>query len=210
MDITSYLLGKNASSGGGGGGTSQIKPKSISFTTLTDASIDVSLVDMTQIYSAQNMFADCYYLTEIKGWTEADTSNITLMNQMFQNAGYFATGSANYDFSGFSIASCSTLNKAFMGFAHGISNLSLDLSSFENTDAVNTGDMFSGCTNITHIDLRKFDFTKLDSYSNMFGSSGNGVPDDCEIIVADDTQKTWVTTNFSRLINVKTVAEYEA
>lgn len=74
-----------------------------------------------------------------------------------------------------------------------------------------TPSMFYNCKKLMHIDLRVFDFTNDNDYINMFGSSAsNGVPDDCEIIVADDTQKTWINTNFSRLTNVKTVAEYEA
>ena len=60
--------------------------------------------------------------------------------------------------------------------------------------------------------LRNFDFANVGtSYNNMFGSSAtSGVPNDCEIIVKDDTAKTWITGKFTRLTNVKTVAELEA
>jgi len=45
----------------------------------------------------------------------------------------------------------------------------------------------------------------------MFGSSAsNGVPDNCLIIVKDETAKQWITSKFSRLTNVKTIVEYEA
>ena len=33
---------------------------------------------------------------------------------------------------------------------------------------------------------------------------------DYDKIVKDDTEKSWITSRFSRLTNVKTVAEYEA
>ena len=32
----------------------------------------------------------------------------------------------------------------------------------------------------------------------------------CLIIVKDDTQRTWITSKFSKLTNIKTIAEYEA
>jgi len=94
------------------------------------------------------------------------------------------------------------------------SNLtSIDLSWIDNSNRnlSQSRNMFSNCTSLTHIDLRCLVFSKCGNTSAMFGTSSNdGVPDNCEIIVKDDTQKTWVNTNFSRLTNVKTVAEYEA
>ena len=65
--------------------------------------------------------------------------------------------------------------------------------------------MFSGCKVLNHLDIRNFDFTKVTSYQNMFSQ----VPTDCEIIVKDDTAKTWITSKFTTLTNVKTVAELE-
>ena len=51
--------------------------------------------------------------------------------------------------------------------------------------------------------MRNFDFTNVASYSTMFYN----VPTDCLIIVKDDTAKTWITSKFTTLTNVKTVAE---
>ena len=191
------------------GGGAKVKPKTISFSSSSATSIDVSALDLTDVYSASTMFSDCYYLKEIVGLSSLDTSNIAIMTQMFQNCGYFASGTINFDFSNFSINSCSNLEKMFMGFCHGVSNVSLDLRNFKNTNMVLVGNMFSGCTTITHIDLRQFDFVNTSGISSIFGTSGNGVPNNCEIIVADQTQKDYINTNVSRLTNVKTVAEYE-
>lgn len=84
---------------------------------------------------------------------------------------------------------------------------SLDLSHFscDNANNLSTGGMFQNCSALMHLDMRNFEFTKIANFSNMF----NGVPDACEIIVKDSTQKTWFSTNFSRFTNVKTVTEYE-
>ena len=76
---------------------------------------------------------------------------------------------------------------------------------------INVATMFGSCTNMQKIDIRNFNFSNVVYSNNMFGSSASvGVPNSCLIIVADNTQKTWVTQNYSRLTNVKTVAEYEA
>ena len=66
--------------------------------------------------------------------------------------------------------------------------------------------MFRACSSLTNLDIRKFAFTKVTSYSNMF----TGVPADCLIIVKDDTAKTWITSKFTNLKNIKTVEELGA
>lgn len=81
---------------------------------------------------------------------------------------------------------------------------SIDLSNFEIGNATNTSRMF-WCGYLQHLDIRKLEFDNVTNYTQMFLV----VPNNCEIIVKDDTQKTWITTNFSNLTNVKTVAEYE-
>jgi len=87
----------------------------------------------------------------------------------------------------------------------------LDLSNFNTLALTNTNSMFKGCTSLAHIDMRNMTFANVANYTDMFGATAsNGVPDDCLIIVKDNTEKTWITSKFSRLTNVKTVAELEA
>lgn len=90
---------------------------------------------------------------------------------------------------------------------------SLDMSSITATPT-NVSQMFQSCTQLTHLDIRNITFsgiTTSSSYQNMFGANySTYVPANCEIIVKDDTEKTWFATYFSRMTNVKTVAEYEA
>jgi surface protein len=80
---------------------------------------------------------------------------------------------------------------------------SIDLSNFNTPKLTNISYMFQGCPLLKHLDVRSFDFTKVTTKTGAFAS----VPLDCEIIVADDTQKAWFTTNYVNLSNVKTVAE---
>lgn len=112
------------------------------------------------------------------------------------------------DCSGFTFDSYNNLRNMF----ENCSNIkSLDLSAMSIISATNMQQMFDYCKNLTHIDMRSFDFTNVATYTNMFGAdASSGVPDNCEIIVADNRAKTWITDKFARLTNVKTVAEYEA
>lgn len=72
----------------------------------------------------------------------------------------------------------------------------------------NVSNMFSGCTSLTHIDMREMTFDNVTNYTDMFGATfSTGVPDNCLIIVKDNAAKTWITSKFSRLTNVKTVGE---
>ena len=80
---------------------------------------------------------------------------------------------------------------------------SIDLSGFTTPNLTSTSSMFSGCRQLQHIDIRNMTFNSVTDYSSMFSN----VPSNCEIIVKDDTQKTWITSKFSNLTNVKTVAE---
>lgn len=65
---------------------------------------------------------------------------------------------------------------------------------------------FNGCSSLEKIDIRNLIIGAGVAYSSML----NSVPTTCEIIVKDDTTKTWFNTNFSSYTNVKTAAEYEA
>lgn len=64
---------------------------------------------------------------------------------------------------------------------------------------------FNGCTSLEKIDIRNLTIGDGATYSSML----NNVPTTCEIIVKDDTTKTWFNTNFSSYTNVKTLEEYE-
>lgn len=92
--------------------------------------------------------------------------------------------------------------------------LSINLSPHAFSRVTDASYMFSGCSSLNLLDIRSFDFSKVSTSTNMFGATTTGnasnVPDNCLIIVKDATAKSWITSKFSRLTNVKTVAEYEA
>lgn len=92
-------------------------------------------------------------------------------------------------------------------FSNCVNLKEIDVSVLSFDSASTARSMFYGCTSLEKIDIRNFEFTQmLSSYrSNMF----SGVPDNCLIIVKNETEKNQVLRNYSNLTNVKTVEEYE-
>lgn len=182
MDITSYLLGKNASGGGGGGQDifnntiiGNDDDPSYAYNTAWAKAIKNYIVPPIEGTTTYNMFA---YAPNINfDFSNAGGSNVTIMTSMFEN--------------------CQTEN--------------LDLSPIHNSVVTNTNYMFGGTfLTLKHVDMRNFDFSNVTSYTNMFPSGSWGADNNAEIIVADQTQKEWLTSRMTYLKNVKTVAEYEA
>ena len=166
-------------------------------------------LDTSNVTDMSGMFYECRSITNLD-LSNFDTSNVTTMQSMFNHCGLLIPSGSylNLNIKDFNV---SKVNNFFYMF-NGCKLQTLDLSGWElsNSLSINMSSMFIYCNYLTHIDMRKMNFANVTNYNNMFGYASSGVPDDCEIIVADDTQKTWITSKFSRLTNVKTVAEYEA
>ena len=165
------------------------------------------------VTTTEQMFYVAYGMDEID-LTGSNAENVTNMRHMFG----MITNAYAYDNdrlttiifgSDFNTKKVTRMDNMF-AYRHSLTTL--DLSMFETPALTRTGDMFTKCTALRHIDMRNFDFSGVTTYyGNTFGNNAsNGVPNDCEIIVKDQTQKDWVTSKFSRLTNVKTVEEYEA
>ena len=188
--------------------------------------LDLSNFDTTKVTNMGGMFANCSVLTSLNV-SSFNTSNVTTMSDMFDSCSKLTTldlsnfdttkvtdmsymftdcnSLTSLDVSSFNTSKVTTMSYMFQ-YCRNL--MTLDLSNFNTGNLKYMTYMFNGCKSLTHLDMRNFDFTKVTSYSNMFGSSGAyGVPNNCEIIVKDDTAKTWITSKFSRLTNVKTVAE---
>ena len=147
-------------------------------------SIDISGFNVHNVYNFRGLFYACKNLVEIdlSSW-DVDTP---------------------------STPPSSNTNQMSLMFKECTSLVRVDLSCFNG--AYNIGEMFNGCTSLEFIDVRGFDLTLCYSATNFLGNSSTGwnVPYNCEIIVADQTQKDWMTNKFPNYTNVKTVAEYES
>ena len=185
--------------------------------------IDISGLNTSNVTQVYNLFGGCSNLTSLD-LSNFDSSKINDLSSLFQNCSKLTS----LDLSNFD-TSIVNMNKTFYGCSN-LTNLninhfdtskltdlmytfyscssltSLDLSSWNTSNVQSMYGTFAYCNKLQRLDIRNFDFTKVTSYSNMFTS----VPVDCLIIVKDDTAKTWITSKFTTLTNVKTVAELEA
>ena len=125
-----------------------------------------------------------------------NTSKVTDMGYMFSGCSKLTS----LDVSNFDTSNVTNMRQLFYNCS-GLT--SLDVSNFDTSKVTNMYSMFRECRSLTNLDIRNFDFSNVTSYSSMF----TGIPANCLIIVKDDIAKTWITSKFTTLTNVKTVAE---
>ena len=164
--------------------------------------INISSFNTQNTNTMASMFSNCRELKEIDV-SKFNTEKVTSFVNMF----YYCMLLTELNLSSFKTPLVTTMGSMFY-YCNALE--SLDLSTFATPKLTNVSSMFYMCRNLKHIDMRNFDFTNVTSYSLMFGNSaGDSIPNSCEIIVKDETAKTWLTSKFTRLTNVKTVEEYE-
>lgn len=184
--------------------TSNVTNMTLMFAMTSELREIIKLSNLTtpSVTNMNGMFRDCK-ITELD-LSHFNTSNVTNMSSMFTRCEELT----NLKIGNWDTNKVTTMYQMFF-FCTKLTEL--DISSFSTPLVTDTTQMFQGCNLLMKIDMRNFNFTTITNYSNMFGgTSSNGVPDNCLIIVKDQTQKDWINTNFSRLTNVQTVAEYEA
>ena len=142
--------------------------------------VDLSGLDYSSVTTMESMFNKCAALTNVNFGNNVNSSSLTKLSSMFSD--------------------CASL-------------IELDLSNMNMDNVTSTYRMFYGESykmNLQKLDIRNLDFSNLTNFNDMFGGGASyRVDDNCLIIVKDDTSKTLLTNKFSRLTNVKTVAEYE-
>lgn len=139
---------------------------------------------------------------EYKGWdlipelNGLDTSNMTTMAQMF----YYCDNLRSLNVNNFNTNNVTNMRYMFYACANIIN---LNLSNFNTNNVTDMSYMFANCERLLSLDIRNFNFNNVSSYTGIF----NGIPNNCEIIVADDNVKRWITSKFPNLNNIKTIAE---
>lgn len=163
----------------------------------------VPTLDLTSATNTEQMFYACTALTTIPNFVNCGTG-LTNTNLMFYQCNALTGGNINLN-----LTNVSSMSQMFY-MCTNLTSVDFSNSTPRNGTLV-VYNMFYQCTSLQFIDMRVFDFTQMQSYTNMFGQYAyNRIPANCLIVVADDTQKAFVNTNFTWLTNVKTVAEYEA
>lgn len=177
--------------------TKPYKPRYISFQNSQETELDqeISLLDTSLMTRFYETFYSCRRLIRLD-LSNFNTNNITDMNSAF----YGCTNLTSLNLSNFNTEKVTDMRSMFYGCS---ALTTLDLSSFHTPQLENINATFQNCRALTYLDIRNFDFAKIKYKSNTFSN----VPENCEIIVKDETAKTFITTDFPTLTNVKTVAE---
>ena len=174
-----------------------IRSKKGSSTKYKPEDMSAAIDSITTIYAPRYIS-----FREYKGWdlipelAGLDTSNMSTMAQMF----YYCDGLRSLDVSKFNTSNITNMRYMFYACTNIIN---LNLSNFNTDRVTDMSYMFANCERLLSLDIRNFNFNNVSSYTGMF----NSVPSNCEIIVANDNAKRWITSKFSNLINVKTVGE---
>lgn len=160
---------------------------------------EVGNLDTRNCTNFGEMFRDCRAL---KNLPYIDTRSATSLTYMFNNSIYFYKA----DFQNYVTTTVTDMSGMFSGCYM----RELDISSFVTPVLTNVSYMFNNCYNLRKIDMRNMTFGSVTNWNNMFGTNQNsGPPNNCLVIVKDATEKSLITSNNTRLNNVKTVAEYE-
>ena len=197
MDLLSYLMGKNSSSGGGAD-LSEYFVTEISSNTSSENKLVSELKKYPPITVSSNVTSLSYCFYAIKNITnvpldlsQLDTSNITDMSYMFSNS------SMDFD------ASFNTSNVTDMSHMFESSGaLKLDCSSFTLKSGVTCASMFKSCRQVAILDISKMDISILTSsgYNQMFSSCGSSCKQDDGayadgipyVYVKDVASQTWL------------------
>lgn len=196
------------------------------FNNCSSLKSDIVIPSLPIVTSMSNMFSGCSNIEKID-LSNIDTRNVTSVYGLFSRCTKLKTLIHNFNFSrldntesmfynctslqeiDFSNVPTGTSMSRTYGMFSGCTSLrKIDLSGF--TAKMSTcAYMFSNCTSLQELDVRGIQFSTATS-SSFYNGIFDNVPTNCEIIVKDNTERTWVLARRSDFTNVKTVAEYEA
>lgn len=160
--------------------------------------LDLSNFITSQVANTRNMFDHCINLKELNV-NHFDVTKVTNMNSMFSNCEKLV----ELDLSNWETPLVTNVQNMFSSCKI---LESLKLTNFTITNITSLSGMFGYCAKLKYLDIRNFDFSKVTNMNSTFYN----VPTDCEIIVKDETAKTFILGYHSSFTNIKTVAELEA
>lgn len=175
-------------------------PRHISFSGYqgTDLDYEIANLDASNITRLNSMFQNNMSLTSL------DLSNLTF-GKITTMTSMFASCNALADLKLCPLDASETTSMQAV-FMNCIGLETIDLSTWDLSNITNMQQTFSSCSSLKKLDVRTISFgTKVSNSKYML----NSVPTSCEIIVKDDTAKSWFASEFSSYTNVKTVAELE-
>ena len=132
------------------------------FTNMT--SIDLSVLDTSEVTNMSNMFSACISLTSLDV-SNFDTSKVIDMSDMFRRADFDSMHIEKINVSNFDTSKVIDMSDMFAGCS---SLTSLDVSNFDTSKVINMSDMFSECSSLTSLDLSSFDTSKVTTMNWIF------------------------------------------
>ena len=193
------------------------------FTNMT--SIDLSVLDTSEVTNMSNMFSACISLTSLDV-SNFDTSKVIDMSDMFDQC-YMLTSLDLRNFNTSEVIDMSSM------FSACISLTSLDVSKFDTSKVIDMSDMFSrsdfdsmhiekinvsnfdtskvidmsdmfaGCSSLTSLDVSNFDTSKVINMSDMFSECSSLTSLD---LSSFDTSKVttmnWIFNKCSKLTKI--------
>ena len=113
-----------------------------------------------------NWFMGMKNITSITGLEYLNTSNVTIMENMFA----YCSGLTNLDLSNFNTAKVNNMVGMFYNCS-GLTNL--NVSSFNTANVTNMRYMFSGCSALTSLDVSHFNTARVTEMATMFSNCSN-------------------------------------
>ena len=132
------------------------------FTNMT--SIDLSVLDTSEVTNMSNMFSACISLTSLDV-SNFDTSKVIDMSDMFSRSDFDSMHIEKINVSNFDTSKVIDMSDMFAGCS---SLTSLDVSNFDTSKVINMSDMFSECSSLTSLDLSSFDTSKVTTMNWIF------------------------------------------
>ena len=148
-------------------------------------SIDLSVLDTSQVTNMMVMFYGCRNLTSLDVSNFA-TSKVTNMSNMF----YFCESLTSLDVSNFDTSKVTNMSDMFSMCT---SLTSLDVSNFDTSKVTDMSWMFSSCTGLTSLDVSKFDTSNVINMRGMFGGGSDDFPMDIKKINVSNFDTSKVT-----------------
>jgi surface protein len=125
-------------------------------------SIDLSVLDTSEVTDMSDMFEDCSSLTSLDV-SKFDTSNVTNMSDIFSTC----SSLTSLDVSNFDTSNVINMNGMFVNCS---SLTSLDVRNFDTSKVTDMSYMFYYCSSLTSLDVSSFDTSQVTDMSNMFCS----------------------------------------
>ena len=193
------------------------------FTNMT--SIDLSVLDTSEVTNMSNMFSACISLTSLDV-SNFDTSKVIDMSDMFDQC-YMLTSLDLRNFNTSEVIDMSSMFSACISLTSlDVSNFDtskvidmsdmfsrsdfdsmhiekINVSNFDTSKVIDMSDMFAGCSSLTSLDVSNFDTSKVINMSDMFSECSSLTSLD---LSSFDTSKVttmnWIFNKCSKLTKI--------